>query len=81
MTRAEFYDSSFTNCNFLKVDLAASDFDSCKFQKTIFFESNLVLILFEDVKVWKSNEWIELKDFSDFEKLLVDNVDNNNSSD
>lgn len=67
MTRAEFYGSSFTNCNFLKVDLRASDFCRCKFQKTTFFESNLDLIGISDVKVWKSDEWIEIKDFSSFD--------------
>ncbi|MFT4612863.1 MAG: hypothetical protein ACI9OT_002254 [Gammaproteobacteria bacterium] len=72
MTRAEFYDSSFTNCNFLAVDLAASDFGSCKLKRTTFFKSNLDLILVEDVKVWKSNEWIEIKDESNFEKILKD---------
>lgn len=27
----------------------------------------------EDVKVWKSKKWIEIKDFSNFEKLLINN--------
>lgn len=67
MTRTEFYDTSFTNCNFLKVDLRASDFDSCKLKITTFSQSNLDLILVEDVKVWKSKEWVEIKDFSNFE--------------
>jgi uncharacterized protein YjbI with pentapeptide repeats len=67
MTRTEFYDSSFTNCNFLKVDLRASDFDSCKLKMTTFSQSNLDLILVEDVKVWKSKEWVEIKYFSNFE--------------
>ena len=65
LTRAEFDSCSFTNCSFLKVDLTASDFTRCKFKKTTFLESNLTLILIEDVKVWKSNEWIELKVFSE----------------
>ena len=26
-----------------------------------------------DIEVWKANEWIQIKDFSSFEKLLVDN--------
>ena len=30
MTRAEFYDTHFKNCEFLGVDLVASDFDRCK---------------------------------------------------
>jgi uncharacterized protein YjbI with pentapeptide repeats len=72
LTRAEFNSSSFTNCNFLEVDLAASDFDRCKFEGTRFVKSNLDLILIEDVKVWKPNEWIEIKDESDFEKILKD---------
>jgi uncharacterized protein YjbI with pentapeptide repeats len=72
MTRAEFYDTSFTNCNFLTVDLAASDFDSCKLKRTTFFKSNLNFILVDDVKVWKSNEWIEIEDDSNFEKILKD---------
>ena len=70
MTRAEFYDTHFKNCEFLGVDLAASDFDRCKLESTRFFKSNLNLILVEDVKVWKSKEWVEIKDFSSFEKHL-----------
>jgi hypothetical protein len=44
-----------------------------EFRETIFKNSNLDLILVEDVKVWKSDEWIQIKDFSSFEKLLIDN--------
>lgn len=65
MTRTTFYDTSFTNSNFLKVYLGASDFDSCKLKITRFFKSNFILV--EDVKVWKSKEWVEIKDFSTFE--------------
>jgi hypothetical protein len=43
-----------------------------EFRETIFKNNNLDLILVEDVKVWKSNEWIEIKDESDFEKILKD---------
>lgn len=70
MTRAEFYDTHFKNCEFLSVDLAASDFDRCKLESTRFFKSNLNLILVEDIKVWKSKEWVKIKDFSSFEKHL-----------
>ena len=66
MTRAEFYDTHFKNCEFLGVDLAASNFDRCKLKSTKFLKSNLNLILVEDVKVWKSKEWVEIKDFSSF---------------
>lgn len=68
MTRAEFYDTHFKNCEFLGVDLAASDFDSCKLETTRFFKSNLDFIIVGDVKVWKSKEWVEVNDFSIFEK-------------
>lgn len=70
MTRAEFQDTHFKNCEFLGVDLPASDFDRCKLESPRFFKSNLNLILVEDVKVWKSKEWVEIKDFSSFEKYL-----------
>ena len=66
----EDYDTHFKNCEFSGVDLAASDFDSCKLESTRFFKSNLDFILVEDVKIWKSKEWVEIKDFSSFEKHL-----------
>ena len=65
MTRAEFYDTHLKNCEFLGVDLAASDFDSCKFEGTRFFKSNLDFIIGDDVKIWKSKKWIEIKHFSE----------------
>ena len=68
MTRAEFYDTYFKNCEFLGVDLAASDFGNCKLETTRFFKSNLDLILVEDVKVWKSKAWVEVNNFSILEK-------------
>ena len=71
MTRVEFYDTHFRKCEFLGVDLAASDFDKCKLEETRFFKSNLDLILVEDIKVWQSKEWVEIKDFSNFETYLI----------
>ena len=71
LTRAEFNSSTFKNCEFLNSNLRASDFDSCKFKKTIFKNSHLDLIRVEDVKVWNADEWIQIKDFSSFEKLLI----------
>lgn len=68
MTRAEFYDTHFKNCEFLGVDLAANGFDNYKLETTRFFKSNLDFILVEDVKVWKSKGWFEVKDFSILEK-------------
>jgi uncharacterized protein YjbI with pentapeptide repeats len=70
MTKAEFYDTHFKNCEFLGFDLAASDFDNCKLETIIFFKSNLNFILVENVKVWESKEWVEIEDFSSFQKHL-----------
>ena len=70
MTRADFYDTHFQNCEFSGVDLAGSDFDCCKFKRTKFFKSNLAFIMVQDVKVWKSKEWVEIEDFSSFQKDL-----------
>ena len=67
MTRAEFYDTHFKNCEFLGVDLAASDFDDCKLETTRFLKSNLNFIGVENVKVWESKKWVEIKDFSSFQ--------------
>jgi uncharacterized protein YjbI with pentapeptide repeats len=72
LTRAEFNSSTFKNCEFLNSNLKASNFMDFQFRETIFKNSNLDLILVEDVKVWKSNEWIEIKDESNFEKILKD---------
>jgi len=68
MTRAEFYKTDFTDCEFLSTDLAASDFDICKFRTTRFLKSDLNFIIANDVKVWESKEWVEVNDFSIFEK-------------
>ena len=56
MTEEEFYNIHFKNCEFLGVDLAASDFDNCKLKTIRFFKSNLNFILVKDVKLWKSKE-------------------------
>jgi uncharacterized protein YjbI with pentapeptide repeats len=72
LTRADFSNTSFRNCNFLEVNLRASDFMHCEFRETKFSKSNLYLIGVWDVKVWKSNEWIEIKESSNFEKILKD---------
>jgi uncharacterized protein YjbI with pentapeptide repeats len=72
MARAEFYDTSFTNCSFEKVNLGASDFDTCKFEMTTFSQSNLDSISLESVKI-KSEEckrWLEIKNFSNFENYF-----------
>lgn len=38
-------------------------------RETIFKNSHLYLILVENVKVFKSAEWVQIKNFSSFEKL------------
>ena len=72
MIRTEFYDTNFKNCEFLGVNLVASDFDSCKLETTRFSKSNLNFILVENVKVWESKEWFEIEGFSSFQKYLDD---------
>ena len=72
LTRAEFRNCNFRNCEFLKSDLSASDFWECQFVETTFKNSNLNFIIVQDVKFWKSNKWIEIKDEFNFEKILKD---------
>jgi len=67
LTRAEFRNCNFRNCEFLQ-----SDFWECQFVETTFKHSNLNFIIVQDVKFWKSNKWIEIKDESNFEKILKD---------
>jgi len=63
MTRAEFYDIHFKNCEFLGVDLAASDFWRCEFFETTFNNTNLKFSIAEDVKLCHLNKFIEIKSF------------------
>lgn len=46
MARAEFFGSHFKNCEFLSVDLTASNFDKRELKSTVFFKSNLNLMQF-----------------------------------
>ncbi len=70
MRRGDFYKTHFKNCEFLGVDLSASDIDSCKFKETKFLQSKLQFIVVDNVKVWKSNKWVKIEDCSNFEKHL-----------
>ena len=45
LTRAEFRNCNFINCEFLQSDLSANDFWDCQFVETTFKHSNLDLIL------------------------------------
>lgn len=67
LTRVEFDTCNFINCEFLQSDLAASDLWNCEFNETTFKNSNLNFIAIHDVKVWKSDECIQIKDFFSFE--------------
>jgi uncharacterized protein YjbI with pentapeptide repeats len=78
LTRADFRDCNFINCEFLQSDLAGSDFWNCEFSETTFKHSNLNFITVENVKVWKSKEWVEIKDFSNFDNHF-DQSDNESS--
>ena len=72
LTRVEFRHCNFINCEFLQSDLAASEFWNCQLRETTFQKSHLNFIIVQDVKLWKSNKWIEIKDESNFEKILKD---------
>lgn len=67
ITRAEFYSISFKNSQFIK-----SDFDRCEFIETTFKNSNLDFILAQDIKCWKLNQLIKIKNFSSFANILKD---------
>jgi uncharacterized protein YjbI with pentapeptide repeats len=72
LTRTEFNSNTFKNCQFLNSNLKASDFMDSEFKETMFKNSNLDLIIIINVKVWKSNKWIKIKDECNFEKILKD---------
>lgn len=67
-------------CKFVDCDLLASDFFKCVFFETRLNNSNLKLSTVEDIKFWKSNkfsksnlnEFFEVKNQSNFEKILKD---------
>ena len=72
ITRAEFDDSSFRNSQFIKSDLAASDFRRCELIETTFKNSNLDRIVARDIKCWKLNQLIKIKKSSSFANILKD---------
>jgi len=72
LTRAEFNDSSFRNCEFLKSDLVASDFRRCELIETTFKNSNLDLIVARDIKCLKLSQLIKIKKSSSFANILKD---------
>jgi uncharacterized protein YjbI with pentapeptide repeats len=70
MTRPEFFDTSFKNCDFLAVNLATSLFFNCKFERTKFIESDLTAISVSNFEILKSNQWFKIDNFSVFDKPL-----------
>jgi len=80
LTRAELRYCKFLNCRFVDCDLSASDFCKCVFFETSFNNTNLKFSIAEDIKFWKStkfyksnsNEFVEVKNQSNFEKILKD---------
>ena len=72
LTRAELGYCKFLNCKFVDCDLSASDFFKCVFFETGLNNSDLKLSTAEDIKFWKSNEFFEVKNESNFEKILKD---------
>ena len=72
LTRTEFRNCNFINCEFRQSDLSASDFWDCQFVETTFKDSNLNFIIVQDVEFWKDKKLIDIKDESNFEKILKD---------
>jgi hypothetical protein len=72
LTRAEFYDISFTNCSFEKVNLRSSQFITCKFKRATFSQSILDPIGVANVKIksGECKEWLKIKNFSNFENYF-----------
>lgn len=62
LTRTEFYKTSFIKCRFQKTNLRASTFIKCKIKEIYLKDSNLELLSLLDVKFWKFNKWITIKD-------------------
>lgn len=75
LTKSDFDNSIFTNCKFQEVNFIASQFKYCEFTEPKFenIDLNLRCMIVVDSKVCKSNDCIEIKDFSSFQKLLRDN--------
>lgn len=72
LTRAAFYDGNFKDCNFVNVNLTASNFSNFEFIETKFKNSDLDLIGARFIKVWKLNQFTEIKESSNLEKILKD---------
>jgi uncharacterized protein YjbI with pentapeptide repeats len=72
LTRTEFRNCNFINCEFRQSDLSASDFWDCQFVEITFKDSNLNFIIVQDVEFWKDKKLIDIKDESNFEKILKD---------
>jgi uncharacterized protein YjbI with pentapeptide repeats len=72
LTRAELHDSIFRNSQFLKSDLAASNFWNCEFNEIKFKNSNLDFIVARELKCWKLNQLTEIQESSNFATILKD---------
>ena len=72
LTRGAFYDGNFKDCNFINVNLTASDFSNFEFIETKYKNSKLDFIGVRNIKVSKSKQSIEIKKSSNFEKILKD---------
>ena len=75
--KCQFAKCAFENCRIVESDLTRVEFDNCnfincEFIETTFKHSNLDLIEARHVKVYQSNEWVQIKDLSTFKKLLID---------
>ena len=73
MTRTDFNYSKLTNSKIIQSDLRGSYFLDCEFNKIIFKNNNLDKITGQNIKFWKLNELIEIKESLNFEKTLEEN--------
>lgn len=72
LTRTNFHTSSFEKCSFFNVNLRASNFSEFNFIDTKFNNSNLELVSGLSIKIYKNNQWIEIKHSSSLKEFLVD---------
>ena len=72
LSRSEFSDSRFQNCEFLKSNLQASDFHRCELIQTKFQNNNLNLIGARSLKVSNSKQSIEIEKSLNPEKIFKD---------
>ena len=70
-TKATFHKSIFRDCLFIDSDLTTSTVSESEFISTKFQNTNLKQITAWSVKIWKSDQYVEINDPLEFENLLI----------